>query len=171
MDNNVIDEEQVTIEWKQFGESFVSDLWQFFNSDEYSDVTISCEDGHEIKSHRILLAMVSTYFRDLFKRNKYPGHIGKYHTMWHGRKRLCFDFIVIFFFFFWFSVAVCLSTMSSDIVLKIFTLIYGGVVQIPPSSLSDFVKAAKFLKLNGFEGKFNLCYYEIEFESILLDEE
>lgn len=66
------------IEWKQFGESFVSDLWQFFNNDEYSDVTISTEDGQQIKSHRILLAMCSAYFRELFKRNKGPGHISKY---------------------------------------------------------------------------------------------
>ncbi|XP_055320035.1 modifier of mdg4-like [Sitodiplosis mosellana] len=122
MDVNM-DAEQVTIEWKQFGESFVADLWQFFNSDEYSDVTITTEDGQEIKSHRILLAMCSTYFRDIFKRNKNPGHI-----------------------------TVCLSNIRSDVVLKIFALIYGGMVQMTPSSLGEFVKAARFLKLNGFDG-------------------
>lgn len=73
-----MDAEQVTIEWKQFGESFVADLWQFFNNDEFSDVTITTEDGQAIKSHRILLAMCSTYFRDLFKQNKSPGNISKY---------------------------------------------------------------------------------------------
>lgn len=76
--------EEVTIEWKQFGEAFVSDLWQFYNSDEYSDVTVVTEDGHEIKSHRILLAMVSTYFRDIFQRNKSPGHVGKYSQTMNG---------------------------------------------------------------------------------------
>lgn len=69
--------DEVSIEWKQFGEAFVADLWQFFNSDEYSDVTIITEDGHEVKSHRILLAMCSTYFREIFRRNKGSGHIGK----------------------------------------------------------------------------------------------
>lgn len=73
-----MDAEQVTIEWKKFSESFVADLWQFFNNDEYSDVTIITEDGHEIKSHRILLAMCSTYFRNMFKRNKSHGQISKY---------------------------------------------------------------------------------------------
>lgn len=89
-----MDAEQVTIEWKQFSESFVADLWQFFNSDEYSDVTIITEDGQEIKSHRILLAMCSTYFRDMFKRNRCHGQISKY-TYTKIEMRLCFDKIIL----------------------------------------------------------------------------
>ncbi|XP_031616544.1 protein tramtrack, beta isoform-like [Contarinia nasturtii] len=116
-----MDQEQVEIEWKQFGEGFVSDLWKFYNSSEFSDVTISTEDGQEIKSHRILLAMCSVYFRDLFKRHKGPGHI------------------------------ICLSNMHSSIVRKIFALIYTGIVSIAPSMVNDFVKAAKYLKLQGFD--------------------
>lgn len=72
-----INEQEVTIEWKHFGEAFVGDLWQFFNSDKYSDITIITEDGHEVKSHRILLAMCSQFFRDVFQRNNSPGHIGE----------------------------------------------------------------------------------------------
>lgn len=42
--------------------------------------------------------------------------------------------------------------MSSDVVMKIFALIYGGMVQMSPHTLAEFVEAAKFLKLNGFDG-------------------
>lgn len=71
--------DDVTIEWKRFGEAFVADLWHFYDSDEFSDVTIITANNNEIKSHRILLAMCSTYFRELFQRNKnnQMGHIGK----------------------------------------------------------------------------------------------
>lgn len=41
--------------------------------------------------------------------------------------------------------------MRSDIVLKIFGLIYGGVTQVKRRDLDAFLKAAKYLKLHGFD--------------------
>lgn len=79
----------LSIEWKGFGEALAGDLWQFYNSNEHSDVTICTDDGHEIKSHRILLAICSKYFRELFKRFKTPNQIGKYKT--HCNDRLCLE--------------------------------------------------------------------------------
>lgn len=113
--------EDMTIEWSHFSEALASDLWQFYNSSDYSDVTIYTDDGHQIKSHRIVLAMCSDYFRDLFKKNQTPNCI------------------------------VCLPNISSGIVQKIFTLVYAGLVKLPQSEMQKFVKAAKFLKLKGFD--------------------
>lgn len=70
--------EDMTIEWSHFSEALASDLWQFYNSNDYSDVTIYTDDGHQIKSHRIVLAMCSDYFRDLFKKNQTPNCISKF---------------------------------------------------------------------------------------------
>lgn len=71
--------DEFTFEWERFGEGFVADLWRFYDSNEYSDVTIVAENDTKIKSHRILLAMCSTYFREMFKRNRRTGNgqIGK----------------------------------------------------------------------------------------------
>lgn len=71
-----MDTEDVTIEWNGFGDSLATDLWQFYMSREFSDVTICTEDGCEIKSHRIILAMCSTYFRDLFSKHNGSNMIG-----------------------------------------------------------------------------------------------
>lgn len=49
------------------------------------------------------------------------------------------------------SFAVCLSNMNSEMVRKIFTLIYTGMVSIAPSMVNDFVAAARYLKLQGFD--------------------
>lgn len=71
------DADHMTIEWNGFGDALGNDLWQFYMSKEYSDVTICTEDGREIKSHRILLAMCSIYLHELFQRHNGSNIIGK----------------------------------------------------------------------------------------------
>lgn len=114
-------EEEVTIEWSGFSEALSKDLWQFYLSNQFSDVTISTEDGIDMKSHRIILAMCSAYFRDLFKKNPGPNTI------------------------------VCLSNMRFSVVKKILALMYRGIVEVPASDVQLFIEAAKYLKLQGFE--------------------
>lgn len=46
---------------------------------------------------------------------------------------------------------VCLSNIHYNIVKKIFALIYGGAVEVPVIEMRAFIRAAKFLKLQGFE--------------------
>lgn len=67
----------VTIEWQNFGQALGHDMWQFYLSNKYSDVTICTDDEHEIRGHRIILAMSSGYFRDLFQKNGNTNPIGK----------------------------------------------------------------------------------------------
>lgn len=75
---NTENEDTVTVEWKQFGQALGHDMWQFYMSKEYSDVTICAENGDEIPCHRIVLAMCSPYLRDLFKINNNANPIGEY---------------------------------------------------------------------------------------------
>lgn len=77
LNNMVNNEDTVTVEWPNFGQALGHDMWQFFMKHEYSDVTICTEEGDEIPSHRIILAMCSPYFRDLFKTNRTANPIGE----------------------------------------------------------------------------------------------
>ena len=36
-----------------------------------TDVTLACEDGKQIESHKVVLAATSPFFLDLLKRNKH----------------------------------------------------------------------------------------------------
>lgn len=76
-----LDNDVRRVEWKNFGETLANDLFQFFDSGDYSDVSLFTEDGYEIKSHRILLAMCSGYFHDLFRRNKVSSQCGKLYAL------------------------------------------------------------------------------------------
>lgn len=74
---NKENDDTITVEWPNFGEALGQDMWQFYMSKQYSDVTICTDDGQEIRSHRIVLAMCSPYFRDLFKINETTNPIGE----------------------------------------------------------------------------------------------
>lgn len=141
--------EDMSIEWSHFSEAVASDLWQFYNSNDYSDVTIYTDDGHQIKSHRIVLAMCSDYFRDLFQKNQTPNCISKF--LYRYAIYLCQIVSVRHLFMPFLLFSVCLPNMSSGIVQKIFTLIYAGLVKLPQSEMQKFVDAAKYLKLKGFD--------------------
>lgn len=78
--NNTENKDTITVEWPNFGEALGQDMWQFFMSKEYSDVTICSEEGYEIPGHRMVLAICSPYFRDLFQRKENANPIGEYLT-------------------------------------------------------------------------------------------
>lgn len=75
---NTANEDTITVEWPNFGQALGHDVWQFYMAKEYSDVTICTEEGYEISGHRIILAMCSPYFRDLFKTGANTNTIGEY---------------------------------------------------------------------------------------------
>lgn len=62
--------------------------------------------------------------------------------------RLTLNFIFEFRPYFF---SVCLSSITHDIMAMILRLIYGGAVAVPACDMRAFMKAAKYLKLPGFE--------------------
>lgn len=81
LNNMMTNDDIVTVEWPNFGQALGYDVWQFYMANEYSDVSIRTEEGYEIPSHRIILAICSPYFRDLFKTNRTASPIGKWYFM------------------------------------------------------------------------------------------
>ena len=42
------------------------------NDKEFSDLTLACEDGTQIETHKVILAASSPFFNKILKRNKHP---------------------------------------------------------------------------------------------------
>ena len=38
---------------------------------DFSDVTLACEDGKQVEAHKVILAASSPFFQNLLKRNKH----------------------------------------------------------------------------------------------------
>ena len=61
--------EKFCLQWNQF-QNNVKTTFQFLRkTEEYSDVTLACEDGQQIEAHRVVLSSSCIFFQDLLKKN------------------------------------------------------------------------------------------------------
>ena len=61
--------EKVSLQWQQFQTSLVSSFQNLSNTADFSDLTLVCEDGQQIETHKIVLASSSTFFGQLLQNN------------------------------------------------------------------------------------------------------
>ena len=60
------------MQWNEF-QNIVTSVFEDLRSGvDLTDVTLACEDGKQIKAHKVVLAATSPFFLDLLKKNKHP---------------------------------------------------------------------------------------------------
>ena len=64
--------EKLCLKWNDFQENLNSAFGGFRNDKDFSDVTLACEDGTKIETHKIILASSSPFFMEILKENKHP---------------------------------------------------------------------------------------------------
>ena len=64
--------EKLCLKWNDFQENINSAFGALRNDKEFSDVTLACEDGTQIETHKVILATSSPFFMEILKRNKHP---------------------------------------------------------------------------------------------------
>lgn len=62
-------EKMCSLKWSGYELQIVDRLSNLYQSPEFTDVTLSCE-GHEIKAHKLILAMCSPFFWKMFQVKK-----------------------------------------------------------------------------------------------------
>ena len=64
--------EKLCLQWNNFQDikdyAFVS----LRNDVDFADVTLACEDGHQVKAHKVILAAASPFFQNILKKNQHP---------------------------------------------------------------------------------------------------
>lgn len=113
MDNS----EKVCLKWNDFQENLTSSFAVLRNDKEFTDVTLVCEDGQQIETHKVVLAASSPFFMELLKRKK---HL---HPM------------------------VYMRGVKSHEILSILDFIYCGVANVFEVNLEEFLTLAEDLKL------------------------
>ena len=56
-----------SLRWNGFEGQVTGSLMSLYSSEELTDVTLACDDGVPIKAHKLILAMSSTFFKQIFK--------------------------------------------------------------------------------------------------------
>ncbi|KAK5645841.1 hypothetical protein RI129_004305 [Pyrocoelia pectoralis] len=63
--------EQFCLKWNNFQTTLINAFGSLQNTEDLTDVTLTCE-GIRIKAHKIILSACSPYFRSIFKENPCP---------------------------------------------------------------------------------------------------
>ena len=63
--------EKFSLKWNDFQDNIVSSFTDLRSGVDFSDVTLVCEEDHQVEAHRTILASCSTFFSTLLKRNNH----------------------------------------------------------------------------------------------------
>ena len=80
--------EKLCLKWNDFQENLNSAFGALRNDEDFSDVTLACEDGTQVKTHKVILASSSPFFMEILKMNKHPHPL----IYMRGLKANTFDF-------------------------------------------------------------------------------
>merc|ERR1719394_483681 len=115
--------EKFCLQWNEFQGNVKTSYSSIRKTEDFSDVTLACEDGQEIKAHRVILSSSSIFFRDLLKKTSH------YHP-------------------FVFMRGIQFRTLSS-----IVDFIYHGEVEVTKDDLDSFLVTAGELTVKGMVKK------------------
>ena len=64
--------EKFCLKWNDFQENLNSAFGGLRKDKDLADVTLVCEDGTQIDTHKVILAISSPFFMEILKKNKHP---------------------------------------------------------------------------------------------------
>ena len=91
----------------------------FRNDQDFADVTLVCEDGTQIETHKVILATSSPFFMEVLKKSKHP------HPL------------------------IYMKGFSSVDLMAMVDFLYFGEASVDQESLETFLGLAEELKLEG----------------------
>ena len=115
-------QEKLCIQWNEFKDNFVEAFGRHRADNDFTDVTLVCEDGQQVEAHKIILAASSSFFSSLLRRNQHA------HPM------------------------ILMRRVSLDQLLAIMDFLYFGEVNIYQEDLDSFLAIGAELQLMGLDG-------------------
>ena len=116
---NRIMSEKFCLQWDDFQGNIKEVLGMFKGDLDFADVTLACEDGHQVEANKIILAASSPLFLSLLKRNKHSHPI------------------------------IYLRGMKAEDLNNIVDFLYHGEADIYQENLESFLALAEELQLRG----------------------
>ena len=114
--------EKLCLQWNDFKENITFSFKELRNDKEFTDITLACEDGHQIEVHKTVLASSSPFFMELLKKHKHP------HPL------------------------IYMKGIKSDNLATLMDFLYYGETNILQDNLDSFLALAEEFKLKGLSG-------------------
>ena len=115
----MVSTEKCLLSWDDFQENTHTAFVALRKDHNFTDVTLVCQDGHQVEAHKVILAASSPFFADLLKRNKHA------HPLIYMRG------------------------MQAEDIMAVVDFLYFGEASIFQESIETFLNIAKELKLKG----------------------
>ena len=115
--------EKLCLQWNDFQENIKIVFGSLRDDNDFSDVTLACEDGQQVEAHKVILAASSPFFQKLLGRNKHPHPV------------------------------IYMRGMKSDDLLAIVDFLYRGEADVFQENLDSFLAIAEEFQLKGLTGK------------------
>ena len=115
--------EKLCLKWNDFQENVNTAFGNLRGNNNFSDVTLACEDGQQFETHKLVLAASSPIFQKLLERNKHP------HPLIYMRG------------------------LKSEDLSAIIDFLYFGEANVFQENLDSFLTIADELKLKGLMGQ------------------
>ena len=115
--------EKLCLQWNDFQDNIKSAFRNLRDDNDFTDVTLACEDGEQVEAHKVVLAASSPFFQKLLGRNKHPKPI------------------------------IYMRGVKSDDLLAIVDFLYRGEANVFQENLDSFLAIAEELQLKGLMGK------------------
>ena len=114
--------EKLCLQWNDFKENITFSFKELRNDKEFTDITLACEDGHQIEVHKTVLASSSPFFMELLKKHKHP------HPL------------------------IYMKGIKSDNLATLMDFLYYGETNVLQDNLDSFLALAEEFKLKGLTG-------------------
>ena len=114
--------EKLCLQWNDFQENVKSSFAKLRGITDFVDVTLACEDGHQIEAHKVILAASSPFFETILKKNKHS------HPL------------------------IFMRGMKSIDLVALVDFLYFGEAKVFQENLDSFLAIAEELQLKGLQG-------------------
>ena len=114
---------KLCLRWNDFQENIISAFGRLRDDKDFTDVTLVCEDGHQLEAHKLVLIASSTVFEKILQKNIHPRPL-------------------IYF-----------RGVRSEDLVAILDFLYFGEANVYQETLDSFLAIAGELKLKGLTGK------------------
>ena len=123
--------EKLCLQWKDFTESVKAAFGNLKEDTDFTDVTLFCEDGNQIRAHKVVLAASSPTLQKVLKRSQHPQPM------------------------------IYMRGLKSEVLSAMIDFLYSGEANILQENLDSFLALADELQLKGLTGQDRMPQQEV----------
>ena len=68
-------DQKLRLQWNDFKDNFSLVVGDLRQGEDFTDVTLVCQDGQQVEAHKVILVASSPFFKELLRRTNMHTHL------------------------------------------------------------------------------------------------